>query len=166
MALSTADSKGRPSVRIVLLKGAEETGFIFYTHRASRKGRQLEENPRAALCFFRDASLEQVLIEGSVRPVSKSQSDAYWITRPRESQLGAWASHQSAPLDRRETLLRRFAAYKKKFRGRSIPRPPGWIGYRLLPDRIEFWKAQPFRLNERILYQNKKGRWTKTLLYP
>ena len=167
MMLATADERGRPSVRAVLLKGVDEHGFIFYTNLESRKAQQMAANPRAALCFFWDPLEEQVLVEGDVHQVSNAEADAYWATRDLESQIGAWASLQSRKLENRQTLEARIAEYNAKFAGRPVPRPPHWSGFRVAPERIEFWKARPFRLNERMLYQKKStGLWTVNLLYP
>ena len=167
MSLATADERGRPSVRAVLLKGMDARGCVFYTNLESRKAQQLAANPRAALGFFWDPLEEQVLIEGEVHQVSNAEADAYWATRDLESQIGAWASLQSRILENRKALEARIADYNAKFAGRPVPRPPHWSGFRLAPERIEFWKARPFRLNERTLYQKKPtGQWTSTLLYP
>ena len=166
VTLATADAQGRPSARTVLLKEVNDRGFVFYTNLQSRKGGQLASNPRAALCFFWDPFMEQVLVEGVAEPVSASEADAYWATRPRENQLASFASLQSQPLDKKETLKARFEQCKLQFAGREVPRPPHWSGWRIIPDRIEFWKTGPFRLNERLLYQKTGGRWTAELLYP
>lgn len=166
MVLATADARGRPSARTVLLKGVDARGVIFYTNARSRKGRALAANPRAALCLAWDPLRAQVLIEGRVERVTVAEADAYWATRPRTSQLGAWASQQSAPLARRAILLARFSHYQTAFAGRPVPRPPSWTGFRVLPDRVEFWRARPFRLHDRVVYQRRARRWTRTLLYP
>ena len=167
MTLATADEHGRPSVRAVLLKGVDDHGFVFYTNLESRKAQQIAANPRAALCFFWDPLEEQVLVEGDVHQVSNTEADAYWATRDLESQIGAWASLQSRKLENRQTLEARIAEYNAKFAGRPVPRPPHWSGFRIVPERIEFWKARPFRLNERTLYQKKStGQWAVHLLYP
>ena len=165
-ALATADARGQPSLRMVLLKAVDEHGVVFYTNLKSRKGRQLSANPRAALCCFWDALKEQALIEGRVRRVSDREADAYWATRPRMAQLGAWASLQSQLLASRTVLAARIAAYAARFAGRPVPRPPHWSGYRVIPERIEFWSPRAFRLNERILYSTSGRGWTKQLLYP
>jgi len=166
MALATADARGRPTVRTVLLKDADDRGFVFYTNLESRKGRHLARNPRAALCWYWDPLREQVMVEGTVRIVSKAEADAYWATRPRQAQLGAWASRQSRTLDRRATLIARVARYTQRFAGRPIPRPSHWSGFRLIPDRVELWTARPFRLNDRLLYQRMGHRWKVSRLYP
>jgi pyridoxamine 5'-phosphate oxidase len=166
MTLATADKHGRPTARVVLLKGFDDDGFVFYTNLESRKGDQLKANPQAALCFHWPPLEQQVSIEGTAKQVSDVEADAYWATRPRESRIGAWASHQSHPLDRRETLEAAVAAYQKKFPTDDIPRPAYWTGFRVIPQRIEFWKLKPFRLHERIVYEKAKGGWTKGLLFP
>lgn len=165
-ALATADARGRASVRMVLLKGVDERGVVWYTNTMSRKAAQLAANPRAALCLFWDSLHRQVMFEGPVEPVSNAEADAYWRTRDRRSQLGAWASQQSRQMSSRAVLLTRVAAYAATFAGAPVPRPPYWSGYRLRPERIELWAAKPFRLNERRLYERRGGRWIKTLLYP
>ena len=165
--LATADGEGRPSARTVLLKGVDERGFVFYTNSHSRKGRDLRENPRAALAFFWQSVFEQVLVEGSVEPVSEAESDAYWATRRRESCLGAWASDQSAPLASREELDARYAEHERRFEGGAVPRPPHWRGYRVVPERIEFWRPGDHRLNERDCYERTDGGgWRRFLLNP
>ena len=166
MALATADSRGRPSVRMVLLKEANERGFVFYTGFQSRKAKQLASNPRAALCFYWETIGMQVTVEGKVAKVSDEEADAYWATRPRRSQIGAWASLQSAPLPNRRVLLARAPGYAAKFTGRPIPRPPHWSGFRIVPDRIEFWTRRPFRLHDRQLYFKQGARWLLRRLYP
>ena len=165
--LATADGEGRPSARTVLLKGVDERGFVFYTNAHSRKGRDLRENPRAALAFFWQTLFEQVQVEGSVEPVSEEESDAYWATRRRESCLGAWASNQSAPLASRDELDARYAEHERRFEGGAVPRPPHWRGYRVVPERIEFWRPGDHRLNERDCYERTDdGGWRKFLLNP
>lgn len=166
MTLATADAHGRPSARVVLLKSYDERGFVFFTNQKSQKGRQLQENPHAALCFYWDSHDDQIRVEGVVEPVSVEEADAYWVTRPRNSQIGAWASLQSDSLDKRRTFLKRIAQFALKFAARPVPRPPHWSGYRLVPRRIEFWKKKPFRLHERTLYEKKNGEWTARFLYP
>jgi len=167
VVLATADAGGRPSARTVLLKGVDERGFVFYTNTRSRKGSDLRENPRAALAFFWQTVFEQVLVEGPVESVSDGESDAYWATRRRESCIGAWASDQSAPLASREELNARYAEHERRFQGGSVPRPPHWRGYRVVPERIEFWRPGDHRLNERDCYERTDaGGWRKFLLNP
>lgn len=166
MTLATADASGRPMARTVLLRGVDERGFTFFTNSQSRKGRQLAGNPRAALCLYWDALAQQVLIEGAVEIVSAAESDAYFASRARDSQIGAWASLQSQPLDDRATLLRRVAEYDQKYAQGHVPRPPHWHGYRVAPDRIEFWTSKPARLHERVVYEREEQGWVKRLLFP
>jgi pyridoxamine 5'-phosphate oxidase len=167
MALATADAAGRPSVRMVLLKGHDERGFVFYTNQDSRKGSDLEANAYAALLFHWKSLRRQVRIEGAVGPVSAEEADLYFATRSRDSQLGAWASDQSRPLDARETFERRYEEMRARFEGRDVPRPPRWSGYRVLPERIEFWTDRAHRLHERRLFtRDEAGGWSEGLLYP
>lgn len=166
MMLATADADGRPSVRTMLLKRFDEQGFVFFTNSHSRKGRDLEENPHASLCFFWQSLMEQVRVEGLVVPISAEESDSYWETRARDSQLGAWASQQSDPLEDRELLEHDVSKYQAKFLNQPVPRPPHWFGYRVIPERIEFWKSGWHRLHERVLYEKTTEGWTKTRLYP
>lgn len=167
VCLATADARGRPSARTVLLKGFDARGFVFYTNLRSRKGQQMAANPHAALCFYWDPWARQVMIEGPIQPVSKTEAEAYWASRPRASQIGAWASLQSAPLGSRRLLQTRVAESLEKFKKSKIPRPEYWSGMRLVPERIEFWVSRPSRLHERTLYSAQtEGGWTKTLLYP
>jgi pyridoxamine 5'-phosphate oxidase len=166
MALATADGAGRPSVRMVLLKGHDTRGFVFYTNLDSRKGWELDENPRAALLFHWKSLRRQARVEGDVEPVGAAEADAYFATRKRESQLGAWASDQSRPLDRRETFEARYHETEARFEGRDVPRPPRWAGWRVVPERIEFWTDRPHRLHERRLFTRDGGGWTEGLLYP
>ncbi len=165
-ALATADVGGRPSVRMVLLKAVDERGFVFYTNYGSRKAAELEANPRAALCFHWDPIDLQVRIEGAVTRVSAEESDAYFATRPRGSQLGAWASEQSRPLASRFSLLRRYLALQLQYAGREVPRPPHWGGFRLAPERIEFWSSERFRLHDRRLFTRRGDGWEMTRLQP
>lgn len=165
-ALATADRSGRPSVRMVLLRGADERGFVFHTNYESRKARELDENPRAAICVHWHALEEQIRIEGRVERLSDAESDAYFSSRPRGSQLGAWASKQSAPLPSRETLEEEYREIERRYEGRPVPRPPFWGGYRLAPDRIEFWFGRPDRLHDRLLYTRQGDGWTIERLYP
>ncbi len=167
MALATADADGRPSVRMVLLKGHGPDGFIFYTNFEGRKAGDLLVNPNAALLFHWKSLRRQIRIEGAVGRVDDATADAYFATRSRDSQLGAWASDQSRPLDSRATFMNRYADMSAKFEGRQVPRPPHWSGFRLLPRRIEFWQDREHRLHERWLYMSDgKGGWSKGMLYP
>jgi len=166
MVLATADADGRPSVRTMLLKRFDEQGFVFFTNSHSRKGRELDENPYASLCFFWQPMMQQVRIEGTVVPISVEESDSYWETRTRDSQLGAWASQQSDPLDDRKLLEHEVSEYHARFLNTQVPRPPHWFGYRVIPERIEFWKSGWHRLHERVLYEKTTDGWCKTLLCP
>jgi pyridoxamine 5'-phosphate oxidase len=166
MALATADAGGRPSVRMVLLKGHGPAGFVFYTNEESAKGAQLAANPRAALLFHWKSLRRQVRIEGPVERVAAADADAYFASRSRDSQLGAWASDQSRPLDSRATFERRFKEMQQRFEGADVPRPPHWGGYRVLSERIEFWSDRPHRLHERRLFERQDGGWCEGLLYP
>jgi len=165
-ALATADARGHPSVRIVLLKGADARGLSFFTNRDSRKGRELAENPWAALCLHWPELGEQVRAEGPVAPLDDAESDAYFATRPRESQLGAWASRQSAPLGSRAELEAALREVEARFAGGAVPRPPRWGGYLLRPDTLEFWRSAPGRLHHREAYARDGGGWRVTLLQP
>jgi pyridoxamine 5'-phosphate oxidase len=166
MALATADASGAPFVRMVLLKGVDARGFVFYTNLESRKGVQLRENPRAGLCFHWKSLKRQVRVEGVVESVDPVEADAYFATRPRTSQIGAWASAQSRPLAGRFELERSIARYTAKFGIGAIPRPPHWSGFRILPARIEFWEERPFRLHDRLVYHRAGEGWTTERLYP
>ncbi|GAB1406343.1 pyridoxamine 5'-phosphate oxidase [Thermomonas brevis] len=169
MALATADADGRPSVRMVLLKSRGPEGFVFYTHVAGRKGRELAANPRASLLFFwpRVRNAVQVRIEGDVARVADAEADAYFASRPRESQLGAWASDQSDTLPDRASFDARCAGAEARFAGAQVPRPAGWTGYRVIPDAVEFWYGAQFRLHERWLHERAAvGSWSKRMLYP
>jgi pyridoxamine 5'-phosphate oxidase len=167
MTLATAGKDGRPSTRTVLLKGFDSRGFVFYTNLDSRKARQLTENPWASLTFYWAVLERQVQIEGAVELVDDKEADSYWATRPRESQIGAWASHQSQPLAKRDDLLLEAKRVAEIYEGRDVPRPPRWSGFRLIPNRIEFWKGMPARLHERIAYlRDDSGAWQKVLLNP
>ncbi len=168
MNLATVDARGRPSSRVVLLKEYDERGFVFYTNHNSRKGKDLDVVPRAALCFYWEPLLEQVRIEGSVETVSEEEADAYWTTRPRNSQISAWASQQSEPLDSSAELERRMAEIAQTYHGQKIPRPSYWSGYRVVPDMIEFWQGGEYhhRIHERICYQRQADSWKVNLLNP
>lgn len=167
MTLATVDSSGQPSARIVLLKGFDERGFVFYTDYRSRKGRELEANPKAALCFWWPALERQVRIEGTVQRVTAQESEAYFASRPRESQLGAHVSRQSEPIADAELLRRRLAELEAEYRDRPIPRPPNWGGYRLTPVEIEFWQGRPHRLHDRLRYRRgEDGCWRRERLSP
>ena len=166
VALATADAQGRPSVRMVLLRGVDERGFSFFTNYNSRKGRELAENPNAALCFHWIALDEQIRIEGSVEPLSAAESDAYFNSRARGSQIGAWASEQSQPLPAREVLEERYRDFERKFEGTAVQRPTFWGGFRLIPRRIEFWYGRPDRLHDRVVYSRETRGWRIERLYP
>lgn len=166
MAVATVGADGRPSVRMVLLKGHDERGFVFYTNYESRKAEQLMENSRAALLFHWKSLRRQVRIEGPVSKVSAAEGDAYFATRSRDSQLGAWASDQSRPLDSRATFEARYQAITERFQGVDVPRPPHWSGFRVAPERIEFWQDRAHRLHERRLFTLDGDGWTEGLLYP
>ena len=166
MALATADAAGQPSVRMVLLKGHDARGFVFYTNDESVKGTHLAASPKAALLFHWKSLRRQVRIEGRVERVSAAEADAYFATRSRDSQLGAWASEQSRMLDSRATFEARFEEMKVRFAGGDVPRPPHWGGYRIVPAQIEFWQDRAHRLHERRLFRAAGGGWAETLLYP
>ena len=166
MALATADAEGRPSVRMVLLKGHDERGFVFYTNLDSRKGGELADNPSAALLFHWKSLRRQVRIEGAVGPVATAEADAYFATRGRDSQLGAWASDQSRPLGSRGEFESRYEAMRARFEGGDVPRPPHWSGFRLMPARIEFWIDRAHRLHERRLFERAGDGWREGLLFP
>lgn len=168
MTLATVDHDGQPSARTVLLKAVDADGFVFYTNTHSRKGGQLSANPRAALLFFWKTlpGGVQVKVEGAVQAVSDAEADAYFASRPRQSQLGAWASLQSQVLDSRATFEQRIADYEREFAGGEVPRPPHWSGYRVRPHHIEFWYGAQFRLHERHVHDWVDGAWQHQMLYP
>lgn len=166
VALATVSEDCRPSVRMVLLKGVDERGFVFFTNYEGRKGRELDARPVAALCFHWQPLEVQVRVEGTVARVSAAESDAYFATRPRGSQLGAWASEQSRPLTSPDALERRLAEMERRFEGRPVERPPHWGGYRLTPERIEFWRSRPNRWHDREVYERAGDGWRVTRLFP
>jgi pyridoxamine 5'-phosphate oxidase len=166
MALATVDADGQPSVRMVLLKGHDARGFVFYTNLNSRKTRALIDTPRVALLFHWKSLRRQVRIEGAVHGVSLDEADAYFATRGRDSQLGAWASDQSQPLPSRAVFESQFAEMEARFDGQDVPRPPHWSGFRVAPAAIEFWQDRAHRLHERRLFTRVNGGWDEGLLYP
>ena len=166
MAFATADARGRPSVRMVLLRHAGRDGFGFFTNLDSRKGEELAANPHGALTLHWKSLRKQVRAEGPVRQVSDAEADAYFASRSRDSRIGSWASDQSRPLDRRETFERRIAEMQTRFAGEDVPRPPRWSGFLLVPDAIEFWTDRAHRLHERRLFTRNGDGWTEGLLYP
>src|SRR5688572_1864710 len=166
MSLATIGMNGAPSVRIVLMKGVDERGFVFYTNLEGRKGRDLRTHPIAAICFHWPSLEVQVRAEGSVTQVDDDEADEYFATRPRESQIGAWASIQSQPIEHASDLALRIAEVEERFDGKEVMRPPFWSGFRLRPDKIEFWKARPGRLHERHLYSRSGENWVMETLYP
>ena len=166
MALATVSASGHPSVRMVLLKDFDRRGFVFYTNLESRKGQQLLATPHAALCFHWKSLKRQIRVEGTVNSVEEAEADAYFASRPRGSQIGAWASLQSRPLESALALEKRVAYYTAKFGLSTIPRPPYWSGFRLVPNRIEFWQDRPFRLHERQLFIQDEDGWAEQRLFP
>jgi pyridoxamine 5'-phosphate oxidase len=166
VALATVDADGAPSVRMVLLKEVSPRGFVFFTNCESRKGQALTADPRAAMCFYWNSVGYQVRVEGRVEQVSPEEADAYFATRDRSSQIGAWASKQSRPLSGMWELDKEVARIAAKYLIGKVPRPPFWSGFRLVPAAIEFWRRRPFRLHERMLYRSDGGRWTTEKLYP
>jgi pyridoxamine 5'-phosphate oxidase len=166
MVLSTVDPEGQPSARYVLLKGVDARGFVFYTNLGSRKARALAAHPHAALTFYWPPLEKQVRVEGDVERVSDAEADAYFLTRPRESQIGAWASKQSASLTSPASLDERVRNVRERFEGAPVPRPPFWSGFRVVARSIEFWTRDPARLHERVLFQRSNGQWERSLLFP
>ncbi len=166
VTLATATPDGKPSARVVLLKGFDENGFIFYTNLESRKAKELRANPFAALCFYWEPIHYQVRVEGPVELISEDEADSYFASRARGSQIGAWASKQSAVLTKMRTLMFRFLKYQKEFLGKEVPRPSFWSGFRLIPQSIEFWQRQENRLHVRELYTKDGHNWLISTLYP
>lgn len=167
MTLATATSNGAPSLRAVLLKGVDARGFVFYTNADSRKGNELAANPLAALCFHWKSLARQVRVEGRVGPVAAQEADAYFASRARDSRIGAWASEQSRVLPSLGELERRFDLFSRRYAdAATVPRPPNWVGYRIEPERVEFWQERPNRLHERMLFVRAGERWRKERLYP
>ncbi|SFJ33469.1 pyridoxamine 5'-phosphate oxidase [Bradyrhizobium sp. cf659] len=168
MALATVDPDGLPDVRMVLMKGFDTEGFVFYSHIASQKGRELAANPKAALLFHWKSLRRQVRIRGNVTPVTDAEADAYFATRPKQAQIGAWASKQSEALESRFAFEQAIAKVAAKYVISEVPRPPGWSGWRITPVRIEFWHDRPFRLHDRIEFRRDAAgqKWSKTRMYP
>jgi len=166
MTLATATPDGLPAARLVLLKGVDAHGFVFYSNFDSRKGVELLANPRAALCFHWKSLLRQVRIEGTTERVTDEEADAYFATRARDSQVGAWASLQSRPLESRAALERRVDEVSRLYEDKTVPRPPHWSGFRVVPSLFEFWQDQPFRLHDRLVYHRAGSAWRKERLYP
>ncbi|MEM7417832.1 MAG: pyridoxamine 5'-phosphate oxidase [Gemmatimonadota bacterium] len=166
VALATANADGIPSVRIVLLKGVDERGFVFFTNYTSRKGRELEENPHASMCFHWAELERQIRISGPVNKIGDDESYAYFSTRPRGSRVGAWASKQSQPLDERTTLEARVEDAEARFEGGDVPLPPFWGGYRIAPHTIEFWQGRTDRLHDRLVFRRTETGWDRERLYP
>ncbi|MEM7053559.1 MAG: pyridoxamine 5'-phosphate oxidase [Pseudomonadota bacterium] len=169
MTLATADQLGQPSARTVLLKGVDESGFTFFTNLNSRKGRHLKGNAKAGLVFWWRETEQQVLVDGQVLAVGDAEADAYFASRPRGSQIGAWASQQSSPLDSRQELIDRVAELEQQYNDQTVPRPPHWSGFTLEPHRVEFWYGREYRLHERICFEadeTAQAGWRKTLLFP
>jgi len=166
MSVATVDANGRPSVRMLLLRGFDERGFVFYTNLESRKGRELRGNAHVALCFHWKSLDRQVRVEGKAEPVGSDEADAYFWSRPKDSQIGAWASKQSEPLASRFELETRVAKYGLLYGIGKVPRPPFWSGYRVVPTVIEFWEERPFRLHDRTVFRRDGSTWTATRLFP
>lgn len=166
MSVATVDAQGLPDVRIVLLKGLDERGFVFYTNAESAKGEQLRGQGKAALCFHWKSQKRQVRVRGAVEQVSAAESDAYFASRARGSRIGAWASDQSRPVADRDALMAKTAEAEARFEGGDVPRPAHWYGWRVRPEYIEFWQDGAFRLHDRIVFKPRENEWSKTRLYP
>ncbi len=166
MSLATVDDEGLPDVRMVLLKGVDERGFVFYSNAESAKGVQVTAQPKAALCFHWKSLRRQVRVRGALEPVSEEEADAYFASRARGSQIGAWASDQSRDLESRGLFETRIKEIETKYEGQDIPRPPHWHGWRIMPQKIEFWRDRPFRLHDRLLFTGSDKGWTSSRLYP
>lgn len=166
MTLATTAPDGRPSARAVLLKGLDPRGFVFYTNLESRKSTELFANPHAALCFLWKSLNRQVRVEGPVEQVGDDEAEAYFASRPRDSQIGAWASEQSRPLESRAALERRVEEFSRRFGEGSVPRPAYWSGFRVVPQRVEFWQERPFRLHDRLLFIREGEGWRRERLFP
>lgn len=166
MALATVDDSGLPDVRMVLLKGFDERGFVFYTHVDSAKGREMTANPKAALLLHWKSLRRQIRVRGAVSRVSAAEADAYFASRPKQAQIGAWASKQSKPLESRFAFEQEIAKFAARHALGTVPRPEGWGGFRVIPQEIEFWHDRPFRLHDRIVFKREGESWTKTRLYP
>ncbi len=166
MVLATVSAEGRPSARVVLLKGFDDRGFVFFTNLESRKGRELQANSFAALCFHWPPLEQQVRIEGRVASVTDAEADAYFASRPRGAQIGAWASRQSQALTTREKLEAQVRSFEAKFAGSEVPRPPFWSGFRVIPERMEFWQSRASRLHDRTVYTRQNDTWVIEKLYP
>ena len=166
MALATVDADGLPDLRMVLLKGFDTDGFVFYSHAASQKGQEIAGNPKAALLFHWKSLRRQVRVRGEVHRVSDAEADAYFATRPKQAQIGAWASKQSQPLESRFAFEQAIARVAAKYAFGTVPRPPGWVGFRIVPQSFEFWHDRPFRLHDRIVFRPEAAGWSKTRLYP
>ena len=166
VAVATADKNNQPSVRMVLLKGLNDKGFVFYTNFNSKKGEELKKNKKASMCFHWKSLRRQVRITGIVEEVSNKEADDYYNSRPYKNKIGAWASSQSDVLDKREDFLEKIEKFKKKYPDENVPRPPHWSGWRLMPNEVEFWLDGEGRIHERLNYKKSSGKWKKILLYP